>query len=85
VFSDAQQLELAAFFQKLDKETGARLMLSNSDPANVNADDDFFKRAYSGHRIFKVSANRTVNCKGSGCGKISELLITNYGKEAYCG
>ncbi|GAB6392145.1 MAG: Dam family site-specific DNA-(adenine-N6)-methyltransferase [Treponematales bacterium] len=82
VFADTQQLELAAFFQKLDKEKGARLMLSNSDPANVNASDDFFERAYSGYRIFKVSANRAVNCKGEGRGRISELLITNYEREA---
>jgi DNA adenine methylase len=78
-FSDKQQIELAQFFQKLDKEKGAKLMLSNSDSTNINPKDDFFKKAYSGYNIFKVSANRAVNCNGTKRGKINELLITNYG------
>jgi DNA adenine methylase len=81
VFCDMQQMELASFFQKLDREKGAKLMLSNSDPTSINPDDDFFIKAYSGYNIFRVSANRAVNCKGNGRGKISELLITNYMRE----
>jgi len=81
IFCDTQQMELAAFFQKLDKEKGAKLMLSNSDPTSINPDDDFFTKAYSGYNIFRVSANRAVNCKGNGRGKISELLITNYKRQ----
>ncbi|GHU24389.1 restriction endonuclease subunit M [Spirochaetia bacterium] len=77
-FGDAQQLELAKFFQKLDKETGAKLMLSNSDPTNINPADDFFEKAYQSYNIFKVFAGRAVNCNGTKRGKISELLITNY-------
>ncbi|GMO62922.1 MAG: Dam family site-specific DNA-(adenine-N6)-methyltransferase [Treponemataceae bacterium] len=77
-FCDVQQMELAGFFQKLDKEKGAKLMLSNSDPKNINPADDFFERAYKGYNIFKVSANRAVNCNGAKRGKINELLITNY-------
>lgn len=45
-FKDKEQLELAQFFQKLDKEKGAKLMLSNSDPKNENPEDDFFKRHF---------------------------------------
>jgi DNA adenine methylase len=78
-FTDKQQLELADFFQKADKEKGARLMLSNSDPTSVNPFDTFFEKAYQGYSVNKVSANRAVNCNGAGRGKISELLITNYG------
>jgi DNA adenine methylase len=77
-FTDKQQLELAGFFQKADKEKGATLMLSNSDPSSVNPDDTFFENAYNGYRIIRVSANRAVNCKGAGRGKINELLIINY-------
>jgi len=80
-WTDKQQLELAIFFQKLDREKGAKLMLSNSDPANINPDDTFFEKAYRGYNFFRVSANRAVNCKGKGRGKINELLITNYVKE----
>jgi DNA adenine methylase len=77
-FCDIQQMELAVFFQKLDKEKGAKLMLSNSDPTNINPADDFFEKAYKGYNIFKVLANRAVNCNGAKRGKIGELLITNY-------
>jgi DNA adenine methylase len=77
-WTDKQQIELAAFFHKLDKEKGAKLMLSNSDPANINPNDAFFEKAYRGYNLFKVSANRAVNCNGAGRGKINELLITNY-------
>ncbi|GHT16619.1 restriction endonuclease subunit M [Bacteroidia bacterium] len=78
VFRDKEQIELASFFKKLDREKGAKLMLSNSDPTNENVNDTFFETAYLGYNIFKVSANRAVNCNGEKRGKISELLITNY-------
>lgn len=77
-FADEDQLRLAEFFRKLDRETGAKLMLSNSDPKNENPDDDFFEKAYSGYDIFRVSASRAVNCDGEKRGKINEILITNY-------
>lgn len=80
-FKDKEQLELAQFFHKLDREKGAKLMLSNSDPSNENAADDFFQKAFSGYPIFKVAANRAINCNGEKRGKIYELLITNYQHE----
>ena len=78
VFRDAEQLQLAEFFQKLDQETGAKLMLSNSDPTNENPEDNFFEKAFLGYNIFKVAASRAINCDGTKRGKINELLITNY-------
>ncbi|MDR0811815.1 MAG: Dam family site-specific DNA-(adenine-N6)-methyltransferase, partial [Paludibacter sp.] len=33
-FRDSEQLNLANFYRKLDREKGAKLMLSNSDPTN---------------------------------------------------
>ncbi|MCS6967004.1 MAG: DNA adenine methylase [Cytophagales bacterium] len=77
-FTDKEQLQLAQFFRKLDKEKGAKLMLSNSDPKNQNPEDDFFERAFAGYNIFRVSANRAINCHGNKRGKINELIITNY-------
>ncbi|MCS7028502.1 MAG: DNA adenine methylase [Bacteroidia bacterium] len=77
-FTDKEQLQLAQFFRKLDKEKGAKLMLSNSDPKNQNPEDDFFERAFEGYNIFRVSASRAINCHGNKRGKISELIITNY-------
>jgi hypothetical protein len=77
-FSDKEQLQLAHFFQQLDQEKGAKLMLSNSDPKNQNPKDDFFEKAFAGYNIFRVSASRAINCDGEKRGKITELLITNY-------
>jgi DNA adenine methylase len=77
-FCDREQIELAEFYRKIDCEKGAKLMLSNSDPQNINPDDRFFEKAYKGYNICKVFASRAVNCKGGKRGKINELLITNY-------
>jgi len=77
-FCDEQQIELANFYRKTDREKGAKLMLSNSDPQNINPDDKFFEKAYNGYNIRKLSASRNVNCKGGNRGKINELLIINY-------
>ena len=76
-FDDADQLRLADFFQELDR-IGARLMLSNSDPKNVDPEDDFFEEAFAGYHIERVTANRMINSKAGGRGAITELLITNY-------
>jgi DNA adenine methylase len=77
-FRDKQQIELANFYRKIDYEKCAKLMLSNSDPQNINPDDRFFEKAYKGYNICKVSASRYVNCIGGKRGKINELIITNY-------
>lgn len=76
-FDDTQQLRLAGFYRVLDTK-GARLMLSNSDPHNVDQEDDFFEDAYHGFRIERLKARRNINRKGEQRGEISELLILNY-------
>lgn len=78
VFSDQEQEKLAQFFLYLHNESGAKLMLSNSDPKNVDPNDDFFEQLYSGFKIDRVFANRMINSNASRRGKISELVITNY-------
>ncbi|WP_038030756.1 DNA adenine methylase [Thermonema rossianum] len=80
-FTDEQQKELAAFFRDLACRTKAKLMLSNSDPKNMDPDDHFFEQLYAGFHLFRVAAGRAINSKGSKRGKISELLITNYAYE----
>lgn len=80
-FTDTHQLKLAAFFKKMDTERHAKLMLSNSDPANENSNDLFFENAYAGYNIARVSASRAINSDASKRGKITELLITNYTHE----
>lgn len=77
LFSDENQRELAEYVSVLS-EKGAKVAISNSDPKNTNKDDNFFDDLYSEQHVDRVSATRAINSKGSGRGKISELLITNY-------
>lgn len=76
-FNDDNQRELAAFYRELN-ERNAKLMLSNSNPKNVNEEDRFFDNIYQGFNINKVSAKRMINANYQGRGEISELLILNY-------
>jgi DNA adenine methylase len=76
-FDDAAQRRLAEYY-RLINERGAKLMLSNSDPKNENADDHFFEQAYKGFRIERVKASRNINSDGRKRGAINELLIMNY-------
>lgn len=77
-FQDEHQIELGEFFKKVDKEIGAKLMLSNSDPKNTDPDDDFFEDLFDGFVIEQVSARRNINSKSSDRGSINELIIRNY-------
>ncbi len=72
-FLDKEQIELRDTVLELHKR-GCYVMLSNSDTPFIN-------KIYSNHKginINKVQAGRAINSKGSGRGKISEVLITNY-------
>ena len=80
-FDDQQQLRLAGFYQRLDAKR-AKLMLSNSDPHNVDPGDDFFEDAYKGFRIERLQARRNINRDAGKRGQISELLILNYDQES---
>ena len=76
-FNDKEQIELAKFVDTLHK-TGAKIVVSNSDPKNFNADDDFFDNIYSAYKIKHVEAARMINCNSDARGKISELFISNF-------
>lgn len=76
-FTEKDQLRLTEFFKKMDKR-GAYLMLSNSDPKNEDPTNDFFDKLYEKYIIDRVLASRMINCIGSGRGRISEVIITNY-------
>jgi len=76
-FDDNDQNRLADFI-KLMSNKGAYLMLSNSDPKNQNAEDNFFDTLYSDFYIDRVLANRMINCNGNKRGKIKEIIVTNY-------
>lgn len=69
-FSEKDQRRLHVVFKELDK-IGCKLMLSNSDTHLI-------RKLYKDFRIEVVYAKRAINCKASGRGEISELVILNY-------
>lgn len=75
-FDDNEQIRLAKFINDINL-SGAKVLLSNSDPQNNDPDDRFFEDLYSSYTITKVEANRAINSKGDSRGKIKELLICN--------
>lgn len=76
-FNDENQRELARFYGELN-ERNAKLMLSNSNPKNINKEDTFFDNIYQGFNINQIQASRMINANSNGRGKISEILVTNY-------
>jgi len=76
-FDDTAQKELAEYVKVLGKKK-AKVVVSNADPKNVNENDNFFDDLYSKNKISRIQASRMINSKGSGRGKVKELLIMNY-------
>lgn len=75
-FDDNEQIRLAKFIDEINA-AGAKIVLSNSDPKNVNEEDNFFDNLYKNYKINRVEASRAINSKGNKRGKINELLICN--------
>jgi DNA adenine methylase len=76
VFDDNEQLALGKFVDEIHHK-GAKLVISNSDPKNIDNTDDFFDELYKFYDIKRVTAKRMINCNGESRGNISELLISN--------
>ena len=76
-FTDANQRRLYTFFRECDK-IGAYIMLSNSDPTNLDPNDSFFDELYAEYYIERVPAKRMINSAGNKRGFVNELVITNY-------
>jgi DNA adenine methylase len=76
-FGDAEQIKLAELFKRLNKK-GMKLMLSNSDPKNVNPSDDFFDEMYKDFNITRIPATRMINSNASKRNAINEIVVTNY-------
>lgn len=77
LFDDEAQIELAEFVEKMSR-IGSKIVISNSDPKNSSADDNFFDELYKAQSIKRVQATRMINCNSELRGKLSELLITNF-------
>ena len=76
IFDDNEQIRLAKFIDEID-QMGAKIVLSNSDPKNINEKDNFFDELYKNYNINRISASRMINSKAERRGKINELLICN--------
>ena len=76
-FNDEEQIRLSNFYIQMN-ETGAKLMLSNSNPKNLDSKDEFFDVLYEAFIIERVSANRMINSNAKGRGAITEILVRNY-------
>ena len=75
-FNDESQKELAIFFERMACK-GAKVMLSNSDPKNLDINDEFFDVLYNNFTIKRVSALRSINSNGKRRGAINEILVYN--------
>ncbi|MDP1834191.1 MAG: DNA adenine methylase [Candidatus Moranbacteria bacterium] len=73
-FLEKEQEELRDVFVKLHKR-GCFVMLSNSDTKFIN---DLYSGLDKKIKIHKVFAGRAINSKGTGRGKIKEVVVINY-------
>ena len=73
-FNDLAQKRLKEFCDQVEA-AGHKFMLSNSD-----CKDGFFDDLYLQYQIKRVWASRSVNANPEKRGKLTELLIRNYGK-----
>jgi len=71
-FLDKEQKELFEVFCELDKK--------ECYVVHSNSDTEFINELYKDYNIKNIQANRFINSKSSGRGKISEKLIINRGK-----
>lgn len=55
----------------------SRLLDINSKPFQSNSSSDFILELYKDFKVDKISANRFINSKASGRGKIDEVLISS--------
>lgn len=75
-FDDTEQMRLRDFCEQVAKHKSL-FVASNSDPQNVDNEDNFFAHIYKRFSIKRVSASRMINSKGNGRGAISEIMISN--------
>jgi len=75
-FCDIAQAELASFINDMSNR-GAYIVASNSDPKNIDEQDNFFDILYAAHKISRIQASRAINSNGAKRGKVRELLIAN--------
>ena len=73
-FGKEEQVRLSEVFKRLDKK-GCLVMLSNHNTKLIN-------ELYKDFNINVIHAKRNINSDGKKRGKVEEVIITNYKKEA---
>ena len=76
-FGEEEQIQLAKYVEKVHKKQ-AKILLSNSDPTNIDPKDTFFDKLYSAFNIERVLASRMINSNQNARGKIKEILVANF-------
>jgi len=76
-FNDNNQKELAAIVKELASKN-CKILLSNSDPKNINPNDNFFDSLYKDFYIRRIKAKRMINCQADKRGNITEIVVWNY-------
>ena len=75
-FTIENQIELANFIDKIS-EKGAKFLLSNSDPKNIEPENNFFDKLYKKYYIHRIPVRRNIAAKTENRGVINEILVTN--------
>ncbi len=77
-FSDDDQHRLKQACDKLTHR-GVKVILSNSDPKNLDVGDNFFDDLFRrNYKVKRLKATRMINCNAVKRGIITEILVTNY-------
>ena len=77
-FTDEEQIRLKGVCDELTK-IGAKIILSNSDPKNIDPHDHFFDDLFKrNYEIRRLAATRMINCNAEKRGVIKEILVRNY-------
>ncbi|MEA5418866.1 DNA adenine methylase [Spirulina sp. CCNP1310] len=76
-FDEGDQIRLKELCDRLHHQ-GILFMVSNSDPHNIDPQDNFFDHLYGDYQIIRIPATRMINSRAQKRGPIHELLIFNY-------
>ena len=79
-FNDDEQRRLKEFCDRIHA-AGHFFMLSNSDCLSKDGKDRFFDDLYAAYSIARVWASRSVNANPAKRGKLTEILVRNFGEE----
>lgn len=79
-FNDDEQRRLKEFCDRIHA-AGHFFMLSNSDCLAKDGKDRFFDDLYAAYTIERVWASRSVNANPAKRGKLTEILVRNFGEE----